>query len=823
MNAAALNALFTDAVRLHQAGRLEEAELSYRRILQAAPAAAAAWHYLGVVAHTQGRRDAALQGMRRALALEPGGAEAYGNYGVALRQAGRQAEAAASYRRGLSLQPTAHGYFNLGNAHQAMGQWDLAIDSYRQAVRLNPAFSEARVSLGAMLLRVGRTDEYADLLGKMLAFSPAAAEAMLQAAVKCKKESNPSQALVWFERVARLTPHWAGAWNNIVIQRFEAGRFDDSEPYIQKALQAQPDSIAAWSNFAQLCLKTNQPVRARRYAINALACAPDDFLAFSKLSEAHSLLKNFEQARVCSERALRLMTQNAELHHQLGQALLALGRGSEAEAAFREALRVEPGQQSARNGLGGYLLQVSRLDDAQRLMRSSLALAPSDHIVLNNMSSIFRNQGRQKEATTTLERASVVAPDNHQIFSNKLLTMLYEPDADPENILREHKAWAARYAVPAARFALPPAAPRAAGRRLRIGYVSPDYRNHPAAYYLEPLLQGHDRRRVEVFAYSEVATPDDVTRKLRGMADGWVDTAPLSDDEMAARIRADGIDVLVDMAGHTANNRLLAFVRRPAPLQVTWFGYGATTGLAEMDYILLDHWHAPPEAERFYVERVWRLPEVMRTFAIAPEAPPVGPPPVRRNGRITFASFNFFVKVTPRVLALWAQILHDLPDSRLLLISRNPAEAIHARFAEYGIGPERLQVMVGHFEMSKFLAIHNEVDIALDPFPHGGATTTFHSLSMGVPVVGLSGRLFYERVNIGILGPLGLGDLSAGSVEEYRRITLALAGDLDRLEALRGDLRNRMLRSTFTNPPRFVAQVEDAFEGMWREKFGAAV
>ncbi|MDX1656722.1 MAG: tetratricopeptide repeat protein, partial [Candidatus Competibacteraceae bacterium] len=363
----------------------------------------------------------------------------------------------------------------------------------------------------------------------------------------------------------------------------------------------------------------------------------------------------------------------------------------------------------------------------------------------------------------------------------------------------------------------PPANEATPGRRLRVGYVSPDFRTHAARFFIEPVLQGHDRGAVEVYAYAEVSSPDEVTRRLQGQVDVWRQTAGLSDEALFERIRDDGIDVLVDLAGHTAGNRLLVFARRAAPVQVSWLGYGYTTGLEEMDYFLADEHFVPPDQAHLFSESIYRLGRVPFCYRPPAQAPEVGPLPARRRGQISFGCLSRPVRLNDGVIALWARLLKAVPDSRLVLNNRpfgdqETRELFIERFAAHGIGAERLELGYD----SPPWGVYNEIDIALDPFPHNGGTTTFEALWMGLPVVSLAARASVGRFGATLLNGVGLGDWVAEDGEGYLARAVAAARDLEGLERLRGELRGRLRASPLLDEAGFVAALEGAYRQMWQ-------
>jgi predicted O-linked N-acetylglucosamine transferase (SPINDLY family) len=374
------------------------------------------------------------------------------------------------------------------------------------------------------------------------------------------------------------------------------------------------------------------------------------------------------------------------------------------------------------------------------------------------------------------------------------------------------------FAEPLSAASPPPLVDRTPERRLRVGYVSADFRTHPVGCYVEPLLAGHDRARFEVSCYANVARPDAVTRRLQGLADHWVSLLGIPDAAAAERIRQDRIDILVDLAGHTSGNRLLVFARRPAPVQVTYIGYPGTTGMPAIAYRISDANGDPPGlTEKYYTEETIRLPEVAWCYQ-PPDAPEVGDLPLARTGHVTFGSFNNLAKVTPEVIAVWSRILRALPGAHLHLLTGAGQRAdgrLREQLTREGIDAERVTLFPRQ-SRDKYLKLYTAVDVCLDPFPYHGCTTTLDALWMGVPVVTLAGKAYVQRQAVVSLAHLGLHELIADDPDAYVEAALRLANDRFRLNELWANLRPRMRDSTLTNPARFVPSLEDAYRTMWK-------
>ena len=386
----------------------------------------------------------------------------------------------------------------------------------------------------------------------------------------------------------------------------------------------------------------------------------------------------------------------------------------------------------------------------------------------------------------------------------------------------EHCRWAEVHAEPLGRDVVPLSSDGDPGRRLRVGYVSNNFREHSVAFFVEALLASHDRSKVEIFCYADIMLADEFSGRLRRHSAQWRVITGQSDAQVAELIRQDAIDILVDLAGHTARNRLLVFARKPAPVQVTYLGYCNTTGLSAMDYRFTDALaDSPGTTEHLHTEQLVRLPDCAWCYRPPDASPAVETPPVLRSGHITFGCFNARPKITGEMLALWARLLLEMPASSLLLKNvgfGEPSARQHTRdlLAKAGIAPERVELVGRVPTLAGHLATYARVDIALDTFPYHGTTTTCEALWMGVPVITLAGRTHASRVGVSLLTTTGLPELVASSPDEYVKIAAALATDVPRLAALRTTLRTRMASSPLMDASRFARNVEAAYRQMWR-------
>lgn len=529
---------------------------------------------------------------------------------------------------------------------------------------------------------------------------------------------------------------------------------------------------------------------------------------------------HMEQAVTHYEHSLSLR-EDVAARNNLGNALAALGRIDQAAIHFERVVSLVPEHASARSNLGLIFLQRGRLTEAAAHFEKAIALQPDFAQAHNNLGLTRQTQGQVDQALAHYHRALALRPDYADAHSNMLLALNYQ-SSDPAEVFAAHqnfsKRWESALAVSASQFPND----RSPERRLRVGYVSSDFRQHSVSHFIGPVLKSHNRDHFEIFCYNSHSHEDDVTAQLKVLADHWRRVAGVPDEIVARQIRNDQIDILVDLNGHTANNRMLVFARKPAPVQVTWLGYPNTTGLSAMDYRITDGYADPVgTTEQFYSETLVRLPETFSCYQPPQDAPPVSELPAREKGHVTLGSFNHQAKLSPEVMTVWAKLLRAIPGSRLVLKNTSLGDAAVQRavrevFATSGVASERLELLGLDPSRVVHLARYRHMDIGLDPFPYNGATTTCEALWMGVPVVTLAGRTHAGRVGVSQLNNLGLTELIGDTPEAYIDTVVRLASDLERLSQLRREMRSRMVVSPLTDARRFTHNLENAYRAMWR-------
>ncbi|MSO92433.1 MAG: tetratricopeptide repeat protein [Rhodospirillales bacterium] len=644
------------------------------------------------------------------------------------------------------------------------------------------------------------------------------------AAVDAQAGGRTAEAEAACRAIVAREPNHAPAINLLGILQCQRGDAEAGARLIERAIALEPEEASFHNNLGTALSSLGRKADALAAYERALARKPDYAQALNNAGTVLRALGRFQDSAARYERVLALQPDWGEAYSNYGNALLDLERVEEAVAAFRKALAINPKHSFARNNLGNALKRLGAYGDAIQAYERAVALAPGYADAHNNLAEALKEMGQGDAAVAAYRRALACAPSNFGdaagMGSNLLLALNAVDGYDALAVFAEHRRWAERFAN-----ALVPSKPSFPNRpdpdrRLRVGYISPDFRRHSVAYFIEPVLEAHDRNQVEVTCYASLAKADAVTERLKRLAGQWRDIYGVDDGRVADAIREDAIDILVDLGGHTGGSRLMVLARRPAPVQATWLGYPNTTGLTTVDYRLTDAAADPPGAEAGYVETPVRLDGGFLCYRPPADAPEVGPLPADENGFIRFAYCNNLSKMTDRAIAAWAEVLNRVPGSRLLLKAKpfawEGARALVARrFQAHGIAPDRLDLL-GWVTEGTHLAAYGRIDIGLDTFPYNGTTTTCEALWMGVPVVTLRGDRHAGRVGASLLSKIGLDDLITAAPEAYVETAVGLARDLPRLRALRRDLRGRIAASGLTDAAAFTRTLEAAYRRMWR-------
>ncbi len=800
--------------------QIDKAAISFQRALALNPQFAEAHCGLGNLSRIQKKYSEAAACYRQAIAANPNLFVAHSHLASSLQAQGLLDEAVASYRQALSLNPhAADVHLSLGNALHDLGQLSAASDSFEQAILARPDFTMAHYKLAGVLKEQDKLDEAIACYQRILILQPDFAIAYMELGALQQCQGRLDEAVANYQHALTLQPDVSELHRNLGLALQGLGKLDEAASSYQRALALQPDSVILYHDLAVVLHNQNRLDEAAESFRKAIALNPNIAEVHSSLGILLNDQGKLDEAITSHRQALLLQPDSAQEHLNLGFMLHKTGKYDEAIASYQRAIALQPDYPEAHNNIGITLRAQNNISAAITSYQRALSLKPDFPGAHLNLGAAFFDQGYISEAAACFRQVYTLNPNYAGAFSDYLMAIQYLSDHTPEQLFAEHLAFAEQYEAP-----LRPDWPAHTQthewpRRLKIGFVSGDFCLHPVGNFLYGALRNIDRRMVDITLYSNNDYHDILTENLRAQDLTWVSLTQLSDADAAARIRADRIDILVDLAGHTGKSRLLVFARKPAPVQVAWLGYWATTGLRAIDYILCDRNDIPDGETRFYVEKPWYLPDTRLCYTPPPFDVAINTLPALSTGRITFGCFNNLTKINDAVVALWARILHSLPQARLLLKSNSPfdpivQQALFDRFAAHGVASDRL-LLEGKSSYEKYFAAYHQVDIALDPFPFTGGTTSIDGLWMGVPMITRRGDRLIARQGENILRNLGMSDWVATDADAYVALAIARANDLSALANLRTQLRGRLLQSPLCDAARFARNLENAFQGMW--------
>jgi protein O-GlcNAc transferase len=627
-------------------------------------------------------------------------------------------------------------------------------------------------------------------------------------------------AIEWCRKALGLVPDLPEAWYNLGLAYSGQGQAEEATGALLKSAALVPGNPDAQNSIGLQLFRVGAYSEAERCLQRCLALAPGFAFAHSNLGMIRRKQNRLVEAATAFRKAIELQPHLAAAHANLGGACNDLWDHAQGEAACRRAIALDPKLPVAWSNLGSSLFGLHRTAEAETACRKALSLDPSLPEPHNVLGDILMARSAFKEAFGEFDIALGKDPHNCEALSSRLFCLNYVPGSSPAEMLSaasEFERAASRNVIAFATWKGTPDP----DRKLRIGMISGDFRRHPVGYFLQGPLRELDRIEFEVVAYSNHLLRDDLTGELESRCAEWNDVVGRSDAELAQQIHRDQIDILVDLSGHTARGRLPVFAWKPAPVQVTWLGYFATTGLRAIDWKIGDPWVTPAREEGHFAERIWRLPDSCFCPAPPRDAPDVAEPPCRANGFVTYGCFNNLNKVHDAVIDVWSRILHSDASSRLFLKSKQLADAalrqgLVARFGRQGIAEDRL-ILEGSSSYADYLAAYGRVDIALDPFPYPGGTTTSECLWMGVPVVTLKGDRFIAHQGESLLNAAGLSKWIASNESEYVDIAFDAASDQDALALTRAGMRAKVGQSPLFDAARFARHLGSAWRGMWRE------
>lgn len=734
--------------------------------------------------HLAGDLVAARQLYERVLAEKPDDPVVLFRIGLLEMQASRLAEAATWISRAIARAPAEFAYhFALGQALAGLKRFDEAVASFRTALTLKPDAADIHFALGLAL----------------------------------QSNGDLNQAIAAYQDALRLRPEFAGALTNLGAALRAVGQVEAAIEALSEAVRIEPNVPIHQINLGAALCQCRRFAEAEPILRRASELDSAHPQAAYNLGVALASLGKLREAVAAYRRAIELQPGYADAYNNLGAVYKELGEFQSAAAAFDAAIRAQPDSVIGYNNAGCLLRTLGRMEQAEDVLRRGLALGGPSPALYNNLGSVLKDSGSLDEAIECYREARKLDPADAGIHGNLVYSLSFQV-TDGKAILDECRRWDAAHARPLRPTTLAHTHDSASDRRLRIGYVSGDFRDHCQSLFTIPLLSNHDRQQFEIFCYSSVERPDDYTKRIAGYADVWRDARSLDDDALARLIRDDRIEVLVDLGMHMATARPLVFARAPAPVQVAWLAYPGTTGISTIGYRLTDPRLDPEGFDDQYTERSIRLPHTFWCYDPQSQET-VNPLPAETDGVVTFGCLNNPCKLTDRTLAMWAGVMRALPTSRLLLMAPpgRPRERFAARLSVKGIGIERVSFQ-SFRPRCEYLRTYHDIDLGLDTFPYNGHTTSLDSFWMGVPVVTRVGQTAVGRGGLSQLCNLGLCELAAETDEQFVQLAIDLANDLPRLADLRRTLRKRMEQSPLMDATGFARDIETAYRQIWWEQ-----
>lgn len=808
------------AISLHQQGMLLQAREAYLAILAAEPCNDDARHFLGMLEHQAGNAELGLSHLQASVLMNPNKGFFHVNLGNILKDMRRPAEAEAAYLRAVELDPSdAIAFHNLGHLHQLWGHWPQALMALEAATGLRPDFTEAWNKIAAIQLRLGKAEAALEASDKAIEICPGGAAGWFHKADALGRLNRWEESRAALEKTLALQPVFPEAVNNLGLARKALGDLSGAAEAFQASLAQDPRFAEACVNLGQLTLDAHRHDEAFGWFRRGLENEPDNPQAHFGMGNFLHAVGRHDDAASHLRRALEIRPDFPEALNNLGNILLSLNRHGEGLEAFQKALRIKPDYHEAYANLGNLHREAKFPDLAEASMLEAIRLKPDFAAAHSNLGNAYFDQGKLELALASYRRGIDLGQDDRDFIPNYLFSLNYSPSFSDAEIAEEHRRLGQRK-FDRLRESAPHDNDPDPERKIRIGYVSPDFWMHPVARFMLPILEHHDRDRFEVFAYSSRYLKDGFSEECARRVDHWQEVHHLDDAALSERIRGDKIDILVDLAMHARDCRPGLFARKPAPVQTSYLAYVGTTGLEAMDYRITDiHLDPPGGPPSPFHEKPLRLPRCWWTFQppVRTTIPDVSPPPCLENGFVTFGSLNNFVKVNEPVRDLWARLVAGIPGARLMIHMKESRarEGLLEFLAARGLPPERV-TLVGYQDGPSYMATYGKIDIALDPSPFAGGTTTFDALWMGVPVVSHAGERASSRGGLSILATLGRREWVASTPEETIAIARRLASDPGELASIRSGLRDALRASPLMDNKGFTREMEDLYRGIWR-------
>ncbi|MBF0383321.1 MAG: tetratricopeptide repeat protein [Magnetococcales bacterium] len=740
----------------------------------------------GIAQHQQGQINEAIVWYQRALTNHKDSVAALVNLGVAWQTAGELDKAAGSYQKALAIKPDLlEALYNLGNVLKAKGELTKAVKSFQQAIAINPEHSQAHFNMGTVYKELG----------------------------------DFTKAVASYQKAIAIAPDFAEAYYTLANCHKEAGDLAAAVTNYKKAIEIKADYAQAHSNLGNVLKEQGDIQGAIKSYKNTIAIKQDFVEAHYNLGVALQEEGDLAAANSSYQTTISLKPDFVEAYSNLGVTLLEQGKLPEALNSLQKAIAIKPDYAQAHSNLGNVYKKQDELEKAVESYRTTIAINPNLAEVHFNLGITLKNQGKVKEAVSCYQKALAIKPDFNEAHCNLIFCLDYSSLRSSNIVHIEREKWAKIHAEPLKSSWTAFSNNRDKKRKLRIGYVGADFKHHSAAHIFSTVLLNHNLAKFQIYIYAGNTVEDDLSQKFKNISTKWLSTANIDDGQLAEIIKQDGIDILVDLAGHTEGNRLRTFARKPAPIQITAWGYPLGTSMTAMDYLFADQIFIPAEERKYYKEEIVDL-TCMVSFIPFNNFPEVTDPPICKNGYVTFGSFNRLEKYNQEMYTIWSEILHRVPNSKLLfktgkLDSPVVVEEIEAIFEKLGITKNRL-ILLGRTSRMDHIKAHSHIDIMLDPYPHTGGVTTLEALKMGVPVLTCE-YLMRSPTTACVLHTLDMDEWRVQDGKDYVEKAVLFAKDIDMLKSLRKQLRNRFDESVIGNPKLYVAEVETVYRKLWQK------
>ncbi len=772
------------AIEQHQSGHFQRAQTMYIAVLESDPGNVDAIHLLGVLAHQGNRSDLAVDYIERAVQRRPDEPVFRFNLSECYIALSRLNEAAETLEVATRLAPDYYNaWFSLCHVYNLMGKFDEAIAAGNEAYELAENPAAVLIHLGSSYRGKGDIDKAISYFKEATEEDPLMAEALVNLALAVSLKGELDEAITLFHKAISLKPNFAEAYNNLGVAYLKKADFENAAKYLNIAIELKPDFAQAFNNLGVTLRDSGRPEEAISLYLKAIAIFPNFAEAHNNAASAYSDTSNFDECIKFALKAIEINKDFGEAYFNVGGAYRAQGKLDEAIEYFEKSSLASPDAGPPKTMLGYCLVDRGEVDEGLEQVMKGLQLH-----------------------------------DDPRVYGDMLLGVNYSTKVTPEQKFIMHKEVGEKYDLRVKK-AVIKSRSLDLSRKLKIGYISPDFRMHSVDFFAYPLISNHDKSRFEIFIYSNVIRPDSQTFAIRVLADSWREIVGFTDDKIVETIVEDEIDILIDLAGHTGRHNLAALATKPAPILINAIGYPSTTGYPCFDYRITDSFCDPAGNEAYNTEKLIRLDPSFWCYRSIPELDNITPLPALKNGFLTFVSTNTLAKIGDEVLETWIQILKQIPTAKLIIQSAGTGskavqERLRGKFSTAGIKLDRVDLR-GFTSFEGFAQLLDEVDLVLDPWPFNGGTTSCHNLYKGVPMITLEGVLHAGRMGVSMLNNVGLPQFIAKNREEYVQIAVGYSDNFDELSKIRASLRQTMLASPLCDAPAYAKRFEAALRSVW--------